>query len=413
MEVVVLEEALDALDRVSRGRTVSEIPGDRLLQLKGQLVLVATAEKVERVADPQQEVTRRLQFSELRLGENTLHREFAAARDLELDLRDPQGRVQVAQPALPFLHLGFEKVDGVSILVVTPLALREFFAHELVGSTRLDLAVENRLEFLGQRHVAADPTRIDERGLDLGIGGREGHAIAQAAHGIADLEAQIPELVENRLGDGLDVRRDLVRVEEEQVDVRERVHLPTAVAALRQDCAALVELDVALAVARGRRVEQEPDEPVDVVGVPLDERDATRPALVPLPERTARRGDESARRPGDVIEGRVARHLGKRYRRWRRRPGGIHRSGRFAVVFHELHEGSRPRPSLAVHAGPCRALQRFELASPEARNPVIPRAIPAASASWYSRDAMRWDSAGWERKPVSTNAHGMKAPTST
>ena len=52
---------------------------------------------------------------------------------------------------------------------------------------------------------------------------------------------RVPERVEDRLGDRLDVRVHLPRVEEEQVDVGVRVQLATAVAALGDQGAALVE----------------------------------------------------------------------------------------------------------------------------------------------------------------------------
>jgi hypothetical protein len=88
-----------------------------------------------------------------------------------------------------------------------------------------------------------------------------------------DLEAGVPERIEDRVGDRLDVRGDLPGIEHEQVDVGVRVQLPAAVPALRQHRAALRDERVLRRVVEARVAVEEANEPVDRIRVGRDDRE--------------------------------------------------------------------------------------------------------------------------------------------
>src|SRR5690606_36459253 len=117
------------------------------------------------------------------------------------------------------------------------VAAAEILAPE-VEEARLALdeaiLVEPLLALGEELLVTGDVAGVDEGGLVLLVGLRLIDAFRDRAAGLADLEADVPEQVEDFLDEGGDLLRQLVRragEEEEQVDVGGGVQGPAAVAA--------------------------------------------------------------------------------------------------------------------------------------------------------------------------------------
>ena len=94
-----------------------------------------------------------------------------------------------------------------------------------------DLALVALLQLGEQRRRAPEQPGLEQRRLDGEVTLGELDGLADRADRLADLQAQVPQLVEQELGDLLDVRRALVGAQEQQIDVGAGRQLLPAVAA--------------------------------------------------------------------------------------------------------------------------------------------------------------------------------------
>ena len=279
VQVVVLEKALDRAPLVRV--TVAERRRHALLMLERELILMAAGREVERVANLPEKVARFEHRGDLALGDDPLLHDLAQAPDLELDARDPKRRVQVAKPALAFLDMRLEEVDRAAVLRMPLCGLLERLLDEAVGVASHDVGLDDPIEVQGELGIAAQEAGVEQRGLHLKVPRGEASALRHAAHRVADLQAGVPEAVENLLRDALDERVHLPLIEKEQVDVGKRVELGAAVAALRQHRAFLVDACVAPGEVGHRRRVKEVDRAVHHLGERRDDLRAARSRDVP------------------------------------------------------------------------------------------------------------------------------------
>ena len=93
-----------------------------------------------------------------------------------------------------------------------------------------------RLEFFEQRLVADNQPRLDERGFGLHVGVGHLHAIVNAAHRVADLQADVPQRIQHavnqlgQIGQRL-ARRDLAVVQKHEINVAVRIQFRAAITA--------------------------------------------------------------------------------------------------------------------------------------------------------------------------------------
>ena len=233
-QVVVAHELLDSAAPLAV--PVAERRGHLRLDVEGELVPLAAREVVHLVPDPPEEVARAPHLADVALGEERAGEELGEPRDLEADAGEPERRLEVAQPALRLLHVRLEQVERVAEPVAARAHLRELVREELVH-LRLGEAVQLLpLELPEERAVAGEEAQVEQRGARRVVLRRELIAGAQVPDGVAHLELQVPERVEQPLARGLDEGVRLApAVQDEQVHVRERREVPPAVPAERDD----------------------------------------------------------------------------------------------------------------------------------------------------------------------------------
>lgn len=126
--------------------------------------------------------------------------------------------------------------------------------------------------------------RLEQAGADRHVAPGLPDALVHRAHGMADLQPQVPQHVEHVLEHLFDPRRPLVGQHEQQVHVRERRHLAPPVAADRHDREMLARGRVGDGEDdAGRMLGQRPDHLVHQVGVLAHAVGAGPPRLQPPP----------------------------------------------------------------------------------------------------------------------------------
>ena len=234
---VVLHEALDLLEPRVLG--VAEPHRDLALDVERQPFLRAAHEEVHVAADRPQEVLAAAEQLELVAVEHAglgqlLH--LAHAIDI---FGDPEQGVQVAQAALAVLDIGLDQIARLAGAAVALLALGELGGDELRGAALHHRLVELRDELVVELAVAEQEARLKQRGTDRHVRLGLADALADRARGVADLEAEVPQAIEDRLRDRLAPCRLLVGQQKQEIDVGARRQQPAAVAAGRHDRHAL------------------------------------------------------------------------------------------------------------------------------------------------------------------------------
>ena len=226
---VVLHEALHPAR--ARPVGVAEPVGDLGLEVEGEAFLGAAGEVMERTAHRPQEA--------LGLGEALifLRRQHAVRDELgyPLDpvqiLADPEQGMEVAQPPLALLHVGLEEVARAAGAGMAGIPLGEFRLDEFETRARLDLVAEAPLE-LGERFRSApQEAALEQAGAHGHVVARAAQAVVHRARGVADLQAEVPQRVQQKLGELFGDRGALVGQQEQQVDVRIRRELAAPVTA--------------------------------------------------------------------------------------------------------------------------------------------------------------------------------------
>ncbi len=111
------------------------------------------------------------------------------------------------------------------------VALGELGLDEGRAGAGDDLLLEALAQLVEQLLLAPQEARLQEAGADGDVGPRQADAVVDRARRLADLEAEVPQLVEHELDDLLAMRRLLVGPQEQEVDIREGRQLAPAVAA--------------------------------------------------------------------------------------------------------------------------------------------------------------------------------------
>ena len=216
-EEIVLHEAFDG--RQARPRVVAEAFRDLPLDVEGQPLLRLTGQKVHVAAHGPEKIVRLLEDLPLVSRKDAELDEFLRVANAVVVFRDPEKRVQVAQAALAFLDVRLDQIARIARLLVALVALGELGGHEFRAGAGDDLRVEAFLQIGDQGIVTADVAAFEDRRADRHVGLGQLDAFLDRAGGMADLEAHVPEHVEqefHRLAHGLGVLR---RQQEEKIDV--------------------------------------------------------------------------------------------------------------------------------------------------------------------------------------------------
>jgi len=114
---------------------------------------------------------------------------------------------------------------------VALVAFCELGGDEFGAGAGDDLLVEAGLELGFERTKAADVAHLEDRRADRHVGLRQRDAFFHGARGVADLEAHVPQHVEDELDRLMRLFRRLRLEQEEQVDIRARRQRVAAIAA--------------------------------------------------------------------------------------------------------------------------------------------------------------------------------------
>ena len=187
--------------------------------------------------------------------------ELGRLLDAEEELADPQQRMEIAEPAFALLDIGLEQKARIADPLVPMVALRELRLDE-VGTVILDdLASVGARQLIKELLVAPEEACLQKRRANGEIILRQLDALLHRARRVADLEAEIPEAIDEKLGHLLEIGRPLVVVQEEEIDVGAGRQLAATVAADRRNRDKLA----------GRRVGPMEEPPVGIVERALED----------------------------------------------------------------------------------------------------------------------------------------------
>ena len=301
--------------------------GESVLMLEAQQVVFRAFHKVEPVADPPQEVAGRVHVGQAGFRHDAFDDQVPQVGELEFDLGQPPGRMQVAQPAAAVLDVGLQQIERVAVLRVAGAALPSLGLEERGAALADHVAFDRGTELLGQGRIPADEPAVQQRGADLEVAVRVPQALADVPHRVADLPACVHQAVVQALPDRLRVRGDLPVVQEQQVDVRVRAQFPTPVAAQREDAAALAQAHVAARVQAGRRGEDVFHEAVHERRMQMHDGPSAVPRGVPLGQHPPDFFPVALGGPAQVpvrVDGRLGIRGGQRRKLRRTGRGGRH-----------------------------------------------------------------------------------------
>ena len=195
--VVIPHECLGAAQDVAL--RVVEGGGDDALELEGELIGGFAAVVVQLVANAVDEVVCGFEFAECGDGEQLAFDEVLETTAAALHAGDPLDALVIAQAAAAFLHIRFLQEDRVRVFFMSAAhVLAAQFEESRLAFVDAFLG-EAGLKISEQLSVAADKARIHERGFIFLIQPCLLDAFGNRAAGMADLEAHVPEEIEDVL----------------------------------------------------------------------------------------------------------------------------------------------------------------------------------------------------------------------
>ncbi len=277
--VIVAHERLGPPEDVGLGIVLGV--GDAALEFEGQLVVAALAQVMHLAAEAEDEIVGGLDLLALAALEQAGFLEAEGVLDSPLELGDPEEVLIVAEAAAAGLDVRLLDEDGAAQLLV-PL----FLLGDAPGDVGLRLSLHAFLgkrlfELLPELFVPGEEAALEQGGLGLQVGVGLVDQFGEGAGGVADLEADVPEHVQDLLDHVLDqavLGLPALGIEEEDIDVAVGIELPAPEAAhRRQD-----HLRIGPAVGRGDVVERPlPD-------IAQDHGDQLGPAAADFPPALAR-----------------------------------------------------------------------------------------------------------------------------
>ncbi len=144
---------------------------------------------------------------------------------------DPEQRMQIAQAALAVLDVGLDQVARLPGAAMPLLALGQFGGDEFGRRALHHFLVEALDEFVVERQVPGQESRLEDRGADCHVAARLPDRFIDRTRGVADLQPHVPQAIQDRFGDLLAPGGLLVGQDEQQIDVGFRRHQSAAIAA--------------------------------------------------------------------------------------------------------------------------------------------------------------------------------------
>ncbi len=249
-----------------------------LLQLVAQDIQVAPRVDVQSRPDAHEKFLGLPQS----IGRGPAHASPAIAAEPQHQARGPD----VAQRTGPIFHVGLELVERVVELAVALIGQRdERVEHHRAPD--VGRGFQRGVEVIDHVLVAGERPQIHQRKKIFGVRRVGPIEVGVLAHVMADLEAQIPERMEQRLDEAFFGTAERSTEDDEQVDVRMEELRLAAVAADREHRQGRARL-------AARAIDELTDDAVDTLGVAPQRRTSTFATLGSvyelLPRKVQRRG---------------------------------------------------------------------------------------------------------------------------
>ena len=208
-------------------------PGDFALQVECQPVLGAIGNRVQVAANGEQEALGAAEDAVFLAREQPGVDQLGGALHAVQVLADPVQRLQVAQAALAVLDVGLDDIAAVTHALVPIVALGQLLGDELRLAARHDVFPEPALGLIVQVLVAPQIAPFEQRSADRQVALGHAHHFVERTARMADLEAEVPQVIEHRLDHLFAPGGGLAGGNEGNIDVRMRRHLAAAVTADR------------------------------------------------------------------------------------------------------------------------------------------------------------------------------------
>ena len=241
MGVVLVHQRLDRRvhrrpdDAAAIARVGVEHRRDRLLQREAQVILASARGRVHQDAHPHQPLDAAVNACASRPVITPMRQQLLRIGRAEAGLRRPATDAEIAQAARAVLQIGLEQEDRVAEAAVAFLLLGAQARHEVLRRGLGDARAEGGQELVGQRPIAGQEARVEQRRRRRQIVGRQRQRLIVGAHGVPGVDLRVPQRIQDRLRQLLDVGARRLRAQHQQVEIGERRQLRAAEAAGRED----------------------------------------------------------------------------------------------------------------------------------------------------------------------------------
>ena len=217
VEIIVLHEALDRQGRLPVA--IAHALGDIRLHVIGKPLLGPPGQIMEMAAHNPEKPTGAHEFLQCLTGENLVPNKIIDPVDPVEKAPEPEKRMKIAKPPFAFLDVWLQHIAAVTGSAMSLIALLELGLDKADMLVTPDLALELVTEIGHQAAIAPKKPGFQQacgnRAVILG----KPDTVTDRARCLPHLETQIPKLVKQELDDFLGMRRDLVRMQEQEIDI--------------------------------------------------------------------------------------------------------------------------------------------------------------------------------------------------
>ena len=235
MRIHDAHEFLDA--HAGRSVAVAEVGGDGRLEIFSQHVGRAIRVVMHLGADAEQEIVGGLQLLAFGQADEFQLLQFRQRARAVLEKRHPEKVLIIAQAAAAVFDVRLLHRGGVAELRAPRGLVLQPRRDVLVHMAGHAFGHDQFLQLLEQLFVAGEEPRLDQRGLGLHVGVGHLHRVVNAAHGMADFQADVPERIEQAVHHARELwqspaaRDHLAVVQKHEINVAVRIEFRAAVAA--------------------------------------------------------------------------------------------------------------------------------------------------------------------------------------
>ena len=181
---------------------------------------------------------------------------------------DPIGGVVVAKPAFSLFDVGLEKKQGLSEILMPLLHQLSLLLNE--GRDILQqLAPHGVGKLMEELAVPAEKPTGEHRGADRDIRSTHGERIPDGAGRAPEFPSRIPQPILQPLGHGRHIRRKLVSIQDQEIQIRMNRHLPTRKPTHRDDAEIVIQNATLHENTLFTQRKKTADQPIHEVGIAL------------------------------------------------------------------------------------------------------------------------------------------------